>query len=207
MRLDFATPTSLRWRARSVARILNFDIPNQEVAYRESFSEAEDAMSAPIVFPFVLILLALALATCVFALRERRALPIRRWRLALVPLLIAAATFIVFYIPPSNDLREPQVWLTGLLAGVLGVARGALISLRVDQAWGRLLLRRAPEGFWIAVVSALFILADILADPVGEVGSSFIKSVELALMALLSFLIGRNAALVLRSRDAPHHDL
>ncbi len=160
-------------------------------------------MSVQIVFSLPL----LALAACVFAFPEQRVLPIRRWHLAVVPLLIAAAMLILLYLPPSNDFREPQIWLTGLVAAVLGIARGALIGLRVDQGRGLLLLRRAREGFWIAVASAILVLADTLADPVGEVGSSFVKSIELALMTLSSFLIARNAALMVRSRDVPHHDL
>ena len=156
---------------------------------------------------YSVVLAVLALAACVLAFPERRSQPIRRWRLTAVPLLIAAATLILLYLPPSNDLREPQVWLTGVVAAVLGLARGGLIGLRVDQGWGGLLLRRAPEGFWIAVLSAVLILADILGEPVGDLGSSVVKSVELALMALSSFLVGRNAVLATRSRDAPHHDL
>ena len=76
--------------------------------------------------------------------RELRRWPIPRWRLAVPSLLIAAATLVLLYLPPSNDLSEPQVWMLALVAAVLGLARGALIGLHVDQGSGRLLLRRAP---------------------------------------------------------------
>jgi hypothetical protein len=162
-------------------------------------------MSVP--FASSLLVLLLALAACVVAFPEQRARPIRCRRLAVVPLLVAAATLIVLCLPPSNDLWDPQVWVMGVVAAVLGLARGAMLGLRVDQGYGELLLRRAPEGFWITVVSALLILADIVAEPFGRLDSSFVKTVELALVILSSFLVGRNAILAVRSRDAPHHDL
>jgi hypothetical protein len=114
---------------------------------------------------------------------------------------------VLLYLPPSNDLSEPQVWMMALVAAVLGLARGALIGLQVDQATGRLLLRRAPEGFWIAAFAALLVAGDLLAEPLGQAGASFSQTVELVVAILVSFLIGRNAALVMRSRDTPHGDL
>lgn len=153
------------------------------------------------------LLVVIALGACIVAFPERRGEPIRRWRLALPLLLVGAATLFLHYLPPSNDLRDPQVWILVLLAGVGGIVRGALIELQVDQASGRLALPRAPEGFVIAVLAALLVVLDIVAMPVGEVGSSFVPAIELALLILSSFLIGRNAALAVRSRDAPHTDL
>ena len=155
---------------------------------------------------FASLVTVLLLAACVVTFPEQRAWPIPRWRLALSPLLVAAATLVVLYLPPSNDLREPAVWMVGLVAGVLGVVRGALIGLQVDQRSGRLRLGRAPEGFWIAVVAAVVILGEHVVGPLGRVGHSG-HSVELALVILASFLAGRNAALSVRSSDAPHGDL
>lgn len=154
-----------------------------------------------------LALVVLALVACIVAFPEQLGRPIPRWRLAAAALPVVVATLVLLYLPPSNDLRSPEIWMTGLVAGVLGVARGALIGLRVDHAARRLLLRRAPEGLWIAVVAALLIVADIVAEPFGQVGSDFVQTVELALMVLASFLVGRNVALAVRSRDVPHQDL
>jgi MFS family permease len=163
------------------------------------------AMSAPTVFSFLVVVL--TLSACVAAFPEQRRSPVPRWRLALAPLLVAAATLVLLYLPPSNDLREPQLWMLALVAAVGGIVRGALIGLQVDQGTGRLLLWRAREAFWIAVVAALLVLGDLLAEPLGHVGASFSQTVELVLAILVSFLIGRNAALVMRSRDTPHRDL
>jgi hypothetical protein len=148
----------------------------------------------------------LLLAACVVTFPELRSWPIARWRLALPPLLIAAATLVVLYLPPSNDLREPAVWMVGLVATVLGVVRGALIGLQVDQRSGRLLLGRAPEGFWIVVAAAVVTLGEQAFGQLGRVASSG-QSVELALVILSSLLAGRNATLVVRSSDTPHGDL
>ncbi|HZB55642.1 MAG TPA: hypothetical protein VE527_18535 [Reyranella sp.] len=38
-----------------------------------------------------------------------------------------------------------------------GIGRGAWIGLQVDHGQGKLLLARAPEEFWIAVVAVLLI--------------------------------------------------
>jgi hypothetical protein len=163
------------------------------------------AMSGLYAFSFLVVVL--MLSACVAAFPEQRSSPFAGWRLALPPLLVAAATLVLLYLPPSNDLREPQLWTAALVAAVLGNVRGALIALQVYQSSGRLLLRRAPEGFWIAVVAALLVVGDLLAEPLGHAGASFSQTVELVLAILASFLIGRNTALVLRSRDTPHGDL
>jgi hypothetical protein len=151
------------------------------------------------------LVVVLAIVACVVAYPERRARPLPYWRL--LPLLIAAATVVLFYVPPSNDLGDPAVWMAALMSGVVGVARGAWVGLEVDHQQRRFLLRRAPEAFWIALAATALIAADILAEPVGRLDSSFVQTAELGLTVLTSFLVGRNAALLVRSRDIPQHDL
>lgn len=70
-----------------------------------------------------------------------------------------------------------------------------------------MLLRRAPEEFWIAVLALSLVLIDIAEEPAGLLGSDYSQAVELALVVLSSFVVGRNAALLVRSRDALQHDL
>jgi len=161
-------------------------------------------MSLQLALPVLVAIL--LLAACAITFPELRSWPIARWRLVLPPLLIAAATLVVLYLPPSNDLREPAVWMVGLVAAVLGMVRGGLIGLQVDQRSGRLLLGRAPEGFWIVAVAAVVGLAEHIVGPLGRFGSSG-HAAELALVILSSLLTGRNAALVIRSSDIPHQDL
>jgi hypothetical protein len=153
------------------------------------------------------LVVVLAIAACVVAFPERRAQPLPHWRLLPLPLLLAAVTALLFYVPPSNDLGDPAVWTAALVSGVAGVMRGAGIGLEVDHRQRRLLMRRAPEAFWIAIVAMLLIVADILAEPVGRIDSSFVQAAELALTVLTGFVVGRNAALLVRSRDIPQHDL
>ena len=154
---------------------------------------------------FLIVLL--GLLACIVAFPGRRAVPLPRWHLAASAVLLAAAGLTVVYLPPHNDLREPEVWLVGLPFVLLGIGRGASIRLQVDHGQGRLRLARAPEEFWIAVVALLLILVDIVGEPFGRTGSVYVKAVELALVILASFLVGRNAALLVRSRDAPQQDL
>jgi hypothetical protein len=149
----------------------------------------------------------LALLACIVAFRGRRPVPIRRWRLALPPLLVAAAALLMLHLPPYDDLRDPEVWMIGIPFAVVGIGRGALIELQVDQGQGMVLPKRAPEEFWIAVAALLLILFDVIDPPFGTLDSAYIQAVELVLAVLASFMVGRNAALLVRSRDAPHHDL
>ena len=143
---------------------------------------------------------------CVVVLPEWRRRAVSRRRLVLVPLLALVPTAVLLYLPPP-EFGDPEVWMLALVATVIGIARGALVGLRVDHARGRILLSRAPEAFWAMVGILLLILLDVFAEPVGRLGSSFVGMVEL-LMVLLTFsLLGRNATILGRSFDAPQHDL
>ena len=154
---------------------------------------------------FLIVLL--GLLACIVAFPGRWAVPLPRWRLAVSAVLLAAAALTVVYLPPHNDLREPEIWLVGLPFVLLGIGRGAWIRLQVDHGQGRLRLARAPEEFWIAVLALLLILVDVVGEPFGRTGSIYIKTIELGLVILAGFVVGRNAALLVRSRDAPQHDL
>lgn len=153
------------------------------------------------------VIAGLALLACIVAFRGRRERPVRRWRLVLPPLLVAAAALLMLRLPPYDDLRDPEVWMIGIPFALVGIGRGAIIELQVDQAQGLLLLKRAPEEFWIAVAALLLILVDIVDPPFGTLESPYVQAIELVLSVLASFMVGRNAALLVRSRDAPQHDL
>ena len=149
----------------------------------------------------------LALLACIVAFPGRREVPLGRWRLVVPPLLVAAATLLLLRLPPYDDLRDPEVWMIGIPFALGGMARGALIELRVDHGLGKLALLRAPEEFWIALLALILILFDIADEPFGRLDSEYAQTVELGLVILASFMVGRNAAVLVRSRDAPQHDL
>ena len=108
------------------------------------------------------LVVVLAIVACVVAYPERRARPLSYRRLLPLPLLMVAATVVLFYVPPSNDLGDPAVWMAALVSGVAGVARGAWVGLEVDHQQRRFLLRRAPEAFWIALAATALIAAESL---------------------------------------------
>ena len=152
------------------------------------------------------MVIAAAVLGCVAVLPEWRRRSVSRLRLVTVPLLALVPTGVLLYLPPP-EFGDPQVMMLALVAAVAGVARGALISLRVDHAHGRVLLSRAPEAPWAMAGVLVLILLDVFAEPVGRLGSPFVGTVEM-LMVLLTFsLLGRNAAILVRSLDAPQHDL
>jgi hypothetical protein len=154
---------------------------------------------------FVVVLLGLLAAVVAFP--GRRAVPLPRWRLAASAVLLAAAALVLLYLPPHNALHEPEVWLVGLPFLLAGIGRGAWIRLQVDHGQGKLRLARAPEEFWVAVLALLILLVDIVGEPFGRSGSVYVEAVELALVSLAGFVVGRNATLLVRSRDAPQQDL
>ena len=149
----------------------------------------------------------LGLLACIVAFPGRRAVPLPRWRLMVSAVLLAAAALVLLALPPHDSLREPEVWLVGLPLLLVGVARGAWIRLQVDHGQGKIRLARAPEEFWVAVVALLLIVVDIVGEPFGRTGSIYVKAIELGLVILAGFVLGRNAALLVRSRDAPQQDL
>lgn len=153
-----------------------------------------------------LLLVVCILAACVVTFVEIRPKPVARWRLLVGPLLALLPTLVLLRLPPP-ELFDPQVWMLALVFGVLGIARGAMIDLLVDHAQRQVLMRRAPEAFWIVVCAAFLVIGEIGADPIGRLDSRFAQTVELFLVVLTSFLVGRNVALLVRSRDVPHHDL
>jgi hypothetical protein len=152
------------------------------------------------------VVAALAVTACIVATREWRAEPVARWRLVFQPLLVLAPTLVLLYLPPP-ELLDPEVWMLALVAGAAGVARGALIALQVDHGRGLILMERAPEAFWMSILAALLIAVDIAAAPAGRLDSSFVGTIELFMVVLAGLLVGRNAAVLMRSRDAPQHDL
>jgi hypothetical protein len=154
-----------------------------------------------------LLIVVLGLLACIVAFPGRRPVPLPRWRLAVSAVLLAAAALVLLALPPHNALDEPEIWLVGLPFFLAGVGRGAWIRLQVDHGQGKLRLARAPEEFWVAVLALLLILADIVGEPFGRTGSVYVKAVELGLVILAGFVVGRNAALLVRSRDAPQQDL
>jgi len=154
-----------------------------------------------------LLVVALAGVSCLAAWPERRGRPLRRWRPIALPLPIAASAVVLLLVPPSNDLRHPEVWMLGLLGIVAGLLRAATIRLRTDYGNGYLLLRQASEGFWVALFALALIVVDVVAEPFGVLYSAFVQIVELILVVLATFLLARNIALLVRSRDVPHHGL
>ena len=153
----------------------------------------------------VLVIIVAVLA-CVAALPEGRGRSVSRRRLAGVALLALLPTLVLLYLPPP-EFGDPQVWMLALVAGVVGIARGALVGLRVDHGKGKVLMSRAPEGLWVTIAILLLMLLDVLAEPVGRLGSPFVGTVEMVMVLLTFSLLGRNAAILVRSRDAPQHDL
>jgi hypothetical protein len=158
-------------------------------------------------FAWALVVLLLALAACAAAWPERRGEPLMRWRLVVAPLMVGVATLVVLYLPPFMDLYELEFWTVTMLAALGGAARGAWIDLKVDHLQRQVVLQRAPEGFWVTVLVVLLVLLAIVSRPFGRLDSPLIQAEEVVLGLLWGFMIGRNAGLLVRSRDAPQQDL
>jgi len=149
----------------------------------------------------------LGLLASVASFPELRAMPTLRWRLAAPPLLVGAASVLLLYLPPANDLAESGVWLIALPAAVVGLVRGMMVNIQVDHGTGKLLLEGAPEGFWIVACAVSGILFAVVGKRLDAQGWAYGPAVELLLVIASAYLIALNLVLAVRSYDAPQQDL
>lgn len=120
----------------------------------------------------------------------------------------ALATAILLLAMQSPDSRQPMLWLSGLVAGVVvGVVRGLFVTLQLDRMYSRLRLPNGRDGLWAACVLTVALLAAFgaslagLGNPIPEVAATS------AVAACAGYLCGRAGTLWRRSLTAPHSAL
>ncbi|MCA0305469.1 MAG: hypothetical protein LCH95_23965 [Proteobacteria bacterium] len=145
-----------------------------------------------------------ALACVVVALPEGGGRIVAAWRVPATAVLAGVAALLLVAYPTWGELKNPELWMFSIVAGVAGVARGFWMQLDVDHAWHLLRLTRAAD-----CRVATFALAGLALVEVGLAfsGPADQPTMELGMTVIASFLIARAAAVMVRARQEPQSDL
>ena len=139
--------------------------------------------------------------------REVQRKPMRRWHLYAPPVI---ATFVALVPLLQGSLvgQRAAVWVLALGAGfAIGLLRGAMVRIQVDQMWALVRVPQAPCALIAVILIALLGAGRIAADIVGPAGVAFLEPLAAALAWCAGFLAGRAAAIAARVRRAPHYEL
>lgn len=151
----------------------------------------------------------LGVAACGLAIRrEVEKKPLRHWHLY-APALAAALTSLVplLLLLPLTGQRV-VVWMLGFAAGfAIGLLRGAIMRIQVDQMWALVRLPHAKCALIAVVLLGLLVAGRLAADLVGPLGVPYQLPLTAAIAWCAGFLGGRTAGVVGRLRRAPHVEL
>ncbi|MBI2739795.1 MAG: hypothetical protein HYX38_25015 [Rhodospirillales bacterium] len=150
------------------------------------------------------LMLSCALAAAYSALPESTGRVVRDWRPAVTALLAAMAALSLIAYPTWGELKNPGLWMFAILAALAGVARGYWLRIHVDHNWRLIRLRKARDGLIATAALAGLALIEIALAVIGPADQ---PTMELGLTVIASFLVGRSAAVLLRSRHEPQSDL
>jgi hypothetical protein len=138
------------------------------------------------------------------ALAESAGRVVPEWRPAAPALLAAMCALSLIAYPTWGELKNPGLWMFAILAAVGGAARGYWLRLYVDHSWRLIRLRKAYD----CVVAAAGLLGLSLVEiALAAIGPADQPTMELGLTVIAFFLVGRAAAVLLRSRQEPQSDL
>jgi hypothetical protein len=91
-----------------------------------------------------------------------------------------------------------------ILAALVGAARGYWLRIYIDHSWRLVRLQKAHDGL---VAAAGLIGLALVEIALAAIGPADQPTMELGLAMVASFLVGRSAAVLLRSRQEPQSDL
>lgn len=158
----------------------------------------------------VIILAAAGAVIC--AVPEARRRVMRPWQLLLAPALAGLSAFVMVIYPGLKELDQPEMWELAVICAVVGLVRGQMMPLDVDQVWNVLRLHRWREGMLAAIALLLVaIVGAIEAILVGPTRSpenpGFRLLFEIGMTSAAGFLIGRAGTLWFRIPHMPHQEL
>lgn len=145
-----------------------------------------------------------ALSCLVIALPEGGGRIVAAWRIPVAALLAGAAALLLVAYPTWGELKNPELWMFSIVAGVIGVARGFWMQLDVDHAWRLVRLPRAVDCRIATILLAGMALVEVALAASGPADQ---PTMELGMTVIASFLIARAAAVVVRARQEPQSDL
>ena len=150
------------------------------------------------------LMLACALASVVVALPEGSGRIVAAWRIPVAALLAGVAALVLVAYPTWGELKNPELWMLAIVAGVLGVARGHWMRIDVDHAWRLVRLSRAGDGRVATVLLAAMATAEVALAIRGPADQ---PTMELGMTVIASFLLARAAAVMVRAYHEPQADL
>jgi len=154
------------------------------------------------------LLIVLGVVACALVCRrEAQRKPMRRWHLYGPPVIATFVALVPLVHGPAIAQRG-FVWVLALAAGfAIGLIRGALLRIQVDQMWQLVRVPQAPCALISVTLIALLVAGRIAADVMGPGGAVFLQPLTAALAWVAGFLAGRAAAIAARTRRAPHFEL
>jgi hypothetical protein len=150
-----------------------------------------------------LMLLCAVVAAC-NTLPESTGRVVPAWRPAVTALLAALSALSLIAYPTWGELKNPGLWMFAIVAAVAGAARGDLLRFDIDHNWRLMRLRKAYDSL---IAAAALIGLALVESALAAIGPADQPTMELGLTVVASFLVGRSAAVLLRSRQEPQSDL
>ena len=148
------------------------------------------------------LMLLCAIAAACNTLPESTGRIVPAWRPAVTAPLAALSALSLIAYPTWGELKNPGLWMFAILAAVAGAARGYWLRFYVDHSWRLIRLQKAYD----CLVAALIGLS-LIEIALAAIGPADQPTMELGLTVIASFLVGRSAAVLLRSRQEPQSDL
>lgn len=150
------------------------------------------------------VMLLSALAAVFTTIPECTGRIVHWWRPAVPALLAALSALALIAYPTWGELKNPALWMFAIVAAVVGLARGYLLQIDVDQIWSLVRPQRSYDGLLVAVLLMVLAVIEILLAAIGPADQ---PTMELGMTVAASFLVGRAAAVLFRVRSEPHADL
>lgn len=118
--------------------------------------------------------------------------------------LVAVTPFVFQQLTPGGLV----VWGLALAAGAaIGLLRGLMMRIQVDQMWALIRLPQARCGLLTVSLIALLVATLIASRLAGPAGATYLQPLGAALAWCAGFLGGRALAIATRVRRAPHFEL
>ena len=145
-----------------------------------------------------------AFVAALLALPEGGGRVVAAWRIPAVALLASLSALTLVAYPTWGELKNPELWIFSIVAGVAGVARGYWMQLDVDPGWR---LVRLPRGVDCRVATILLAAMALLEIMLALHGPADQPTMELGMTMLASYLLTRAVAVMVRARQEPQSDL
>ncbi|SEP42311.1 hypothetical protein SAMN02990966_06005 [Rhodospirillales bacterium URHD0017] len=150
------------------------------------------------------VMLLCAVGAAYSALPDSTGRVVAEWRPAVTALLAAVSALALIAYPTWGELKNPGLWMFAILAAVAGAARGYWLRIYVDHSWRLIRLRKAHDGL---IATAGLVGLALVEITLAAVGPAEQPTMELGLTVVASFVVGRSAAVLVRSRQEPQSDL